>query len=104
MLFTVVSYPPVDNHLPDAAQVERVEITSPSYELQHGLRIGETTKKIVDLLGPPNEQSADKIEYRVEDWFTTGGVTNIVSYQIKMFTDQKGQVEKLIWTWEGVYH
>lgn len=104
MLLTVISYPPVEDHLPESVMLERVEITSPSYELKHSLRIGQNFKAFADLLGPPNNKSAEKVEYRVEDWMTYPGIFETTSYQIDMFLDKEENVKKIVWTWEGVFH
>lgn len=104
MLLTVISYPPVEDHLPESVQLERVEITDPTYELKHGLRIGQNLKNFTDFLGPPNGKKADKVEFLVEDWMTYKGVIEITSYQINMFLDKNENVEKIVWTWEGVFH
>ncbi|WP_455221177.1 hypothetical protein [Kaarinaea lacus] len=104
MLIDVISYPPVENHLPESVQLKRIEISSPKYELKHGIRVGQNYETIAGLLGPPNERSSDKLVYRVEDWQTEGAVTTITSYQINMFLDNAGNIQKIVWMWEGVYH
>lgn len=103
MLLKVSAYPPVPEHLPQRVYVERVEISSPAYKLKHGLRIGQPYQVYINLLGPPNEQTLDKIEYRVDDRWMDKDENEIdyVSYQIVMAMDEKGIVRKITWTWES---
>jgi hypothetical protein len=104
MVLQVVSYPPAEDHLPEWVVVERVEITSPDYELKYGLRVGLNYQMFVNLFGPPNEQSPETIKYLVEDWITEKNIISIDCYQIKLFLDSDGNVENIKWTWEQMYY
>ncbi|MFQ6022507.1 MAG: hypothetical protein ACE5NW_07280 [Acidiferrobacterales bacterium] len=104
MIVKTVSYPPSADHRPEKVLITAIDISSANYALKHGLRIGQPASTFISILGEPNYRNNQKLEYLVEDWIELENRTHIDSYQIHMFLDNEGKVEKIVWRWEGVYH
>lgn len=102
MLLEVGAYPP--SEAPDLVWLRRIEISSPQYTLKHGLRVGQPVSSLVSLLGNPNRQDDQKIEYLIEDWIKLENSTLIATYQIRIFPDEKSNVQTILFTWESTIH
>lgn len=102
MLLEVGAYPP--SEIPELVWLRRVEISSPKYALKHGLRIGQPVSSFISLLGNPNRQNDQKMEYLIEDWIELENGTHIETYQIRLFSDDKDNVKTMLFTWESAIH
>ncbi len=105
MLIEVITYPPSETHQPELVLLGRVEISSPQYALKHGLRIGQPASSFVSLLGNPNRQDDEKIEYLIEDRIELDEYRVLIAtYQIRIFPDEKNNVQTVLFTWESALH
>lgn len=102
MLLEVGAYPPSET--PELVWLRRVEISSPKYALKHGLRVGQPASSFVSLLGKPNRQDHQKMEYLIEDWIELKNRTHIATYQIRIFVDGEGNALTVLFTWESAIH
>ena len=102
MLIEVGAYPPSET--PDLVWLRRVEISSPTYALKHGLRVDQPVSAFISLLGKPNRQDHQKMEYLIEDWIELENRTHIATYQIRLFLDNNANVQTVLFTWESAIH
>ncbi len=77
-----------------------VSVTSPSYILRNGLRVGEARSRFLQVLGPPTFQDRRLLRYNVENAARiTPDEYDIEPYQIQMDLDAQDKVRRIVWSW-----
>ena len=77
-----------------------VSVTSPSYILRNGLRVGEARSRFLQVLGPPTYQDRKRLRYDVENAARIApDEFEIQPYQIDMDLDAHDRVRRIVWSW-----
>lgn len=77
-----------------------VSVTSSSYILRDGLRIGEARSHFIQVLGPPTYQDRKRVRYDVENVaHIAPDEYEIQPYQIDMELDAHDRVRRIVWSW-----
>ena len=66
--------------------VAKVEISTSKWPVQHGLHVGQSQGKVLEVLGPPTTETGNCIEYRNEALQSTAG-----------FCFADGLITKIVW-------
>jgi len=77
-----------------------VSVTSSSYVLKHGLRVGEARSRFITVLGPPTYQDRERVRYDVENAARVApDEYSVEPYQIEMDLDAHDKVRRIVWSW-----